>query len=794
MAEPLQQRKQKLYNLSGINGLPTINAGTDKSMCVGDSVYINTTGSNGNFLWSPSTGLNYDTIRNVYCHADTTTRYVVSVDVSGCRNRDTIIVNTVRLEPYAGADRGICLGDSTTLTVLNGGLTYAWTPNYNISTITAPSTVVFPTVDTDYVVLTNNGLCARRDTVRVTVNIPTINAGPDKSICKGDTAFININTNGTARWSPLTYLSDSIGINLYSIADTTIDYIITTNYLGCLAKDTVQVLVVTLPIDGGPDQTLCLGDSVTLNATGGGLNYIWIPSYNISDSSISSPKVWPTITTKYFVISYNLLCARFDSVLVTVKNAAANAGPDKTICNGDSVQILANVIGPHSWSPSASLSDTSLQPYAKPAATTNYILSINNSGCLASDTVTVNVTTFNISAGADKLICLGDSVQLAASGGVKYNWLPLYNISDTSIGNPYVHPQGITSYYLLSSNGICLRVDTVVVDVATLTASAGSDTNMCVGDNLILRATGGTTYQWFTSYNIDNQNVATPIVTPAIDTSYIVKIGNGSVCYVYDTVHVQVNKYPVLDAGPDLKHCPGDLVQLQSSASGYTSLLWLPSTGLSDKLAVQPFASVTSKTTYVLSALNGYCFSSDTVVVTPNPKVVASFTTSGFSGNVPLTVNFTNTSANAYFYLWTFGEGGLPDNSVNPSYIFLKDGTFDVWLYAWDSLGCRDSATLQIAVSSLIHIFVPSAFTPNKDGLNDDFRIYYDASKFEYVNYAIFNRWGVKIFETQMPGGTWWDGNAGGQPAPGDIYSYVGLAKDLKGKLTNLSGTIALSR
>ncbi len=784
----------KLYNLSGLNGLPTINAGADKNMCVGDSVYINTVGSNGNFLWTPATGLNYDTIRNVYCSADTTTIYAVTVDVYGCKNTDTIVVNTVRLEPYAGADQNICLGDTATLSVINGGNTFSWSPNYNITTTTAPNTQVYPGADTNYVVLTNNGLCARRDTVRISVYIPTVNAGSDISICKGDTAFINVTTNGTARWNPLTYLSDSIGVNLYSVADTTINYVVTANYLGCLARDTVMVQVVSLPIDGGPDKILCLGDSVQLQASGGGLNYIWIPNYNISDTSISNPWVKPTVTTKYFVVSYNLLCARFDSVLVDVKQAAASAGPDKTICNNDSAQLFATVIGPHSWSPATSLSDTSLQPFAKPLATTDFILSVNNSGCLASDTVTVNVVTFNISAGPDKVICGGDSVQLTASGGTKYNWLPLYNISDTSIANPYVYPAAITNYYVISTNGICIRVDTVVVDIATLSANAGTDTSMCEGQSLGLKVTGGSTYQWLTSYNIDNLNTATPIVTPAFDTNYVVKIGNGGVCFVYDTVAVEVNKYPTVNAGPDLKHCLGDLIQIQATVADYTTLLWSPATGLSDPLTMQPFASVSAQTIYILGALNGYCFNSDTVIVTPNPKVVASFQPSTKSGNAPLQVLFTNTSTNATNYSWTFGDGTPAVPDYEPSYTYIAEGTYIVELKVTDNLGCRDSAYSTIVVGSLEHLYAPSAFSPNKDGLNDEFRLVYDSTKYEFVSYEIYNRWGVRIFETKLPGGLWWDGTSGGQPAQSDIYSYVATARDKKGKTTLLNGTIALTR
>ncbi|MBC7383801.1 MAG: gliding motility-associated C-terminal domain-containing protein [Bacteroidia bacterium] len=784
----------KLYNLSVINGLPPLNAGTDKNICVGDSAYISPVGANGTFLWTPARGLNDSSLRNVYAHPDTTTIYIVKLDVSGCMNRDTIIVNTVRLQPYAGIDQSICLGDTASLTVLNGGTTFAWTPAYNIIAPASATPKVFPKADTNYVVITSNGLCSKRDTVRIAVKIPIINAGTDKDLCKRDTAFFNITTNGTARWSPLTYLSDSVGNNVYSVADTNITYIVTTNYLGCFAKDTVKVTVISLPIDGGPDQSICFGDSVQLHATGGGSNYIWIPSYKINDTTSANPWVKPLVPTKYYVVSYNLVCARFDSVNVDVKNAAANAGRDTTICNKDSTQLKATVIGPYRWSPMATLSDTSLQPYAKPLATTEYILTVNNGGCMAADTVKVGITIFNLSAGADKIICKGDSVLLTATGATKFNWLPLYNISDTGIYNPYVKPAAKTNYYVTASNTLCIRVDTVLVDVNTLIANAGSDTNMCVGQNIILKPNGGTTYLWLTSYNINNQGIANPTVTPAIDTSYIVKIGNGGVCYVYDTVQVEVNKYPVVKAGLDLRHCPGQLVQILASVTDYTSLAWSPSSGLNDKLAMQPFASVTAKSTYVLSALNGYCYSSDTVVVTPNPKVTAFFTPTPDNGAIPLPVKFINKSTNAHFYSWTFGEGLSAVNDFEPTYTYLKEGTYLITLFVQDSLGCKDSFATSISLIAVEHIFAPSAFTPNKDDNNDEFRLVYNPAQFEYVEYEIFNRWGIKIYTTHIPGGSWWNGTTNGQPDAMDTYSYIAYAKDHKGKIFKLDGIVSLIR
>ncbi|MCF8254994.1 MAG: gliding motility-associated C-terminal domain-containing protein [Bacteroidia bacterium] len=782
-----------LYQLSSINGKPTITAGANKNMCKGDSIRLVTTGTNGTYLWTPNTLLSSDTARSPYSSADSTTDYVVSVDVSGCKNYDTVLVNVVDFQPSLGLDQNICYGDTAQIIVVNGGNTFAWTPNYKITPTNNDTVKVFPLVDTNYVMASNNGLCVRRDTIHISVLIPSLDAGPDPQICKDDTATFAITTNGTVRWSPLTYLSDSIGTSVYSVADTNITYYLTSNYFGCIARDTVSVSVATLPVDAGLNQLICYGDSVQLQASGA-TTYIWIPNYQLSDSSISNPWVKPLKSTYYFAISYNLLCSRYDSVLVDVKQAQANAGPDKSICDGDSIRLSATAIGPYTWTPSATLGDTGLIPYAKPMVTTNYILNVNNFGCLASDTVTVNVAVFHISAGSDKTICLGDSAQLTATGGTKYNWLPNYNVSDTGIADPWVKPISPTNYYLISNNGICLKVDTVFVDVKTISASAGLDTSICEGLSVGLNASGGASYLWLNPYNLSDPSIPNPIASPLVDTTYYVQISDGSTCTITEKVRVAVDKYPTVDAGIDQKHCLGEFVKLNSSVTDYTNIIWSPATGLDDILLLQPNASVTSLTTYVLSAWNNYCYSSDTVIVNVNPKVVASFQPDPISGIAPLPVTFQNNSQNAYFYTWLFDDIGSGSNDVSPTFTYNSEGVFTIFLTAKDSLGCWDTSSAIVTVKTVETIFAPNAFTPNNDGVNDVFALVYDANKFENVEMKIFNRWGVQVFENKMPGSTWWDGKINGNPEPPGIFTYYVLAKDKKGKSYSLTGTVAIVR
>lgn len=784
-----------LYQLSAINGLPTISAGVDKNICKGDSVQLTTTGANGTWLWNPSTKLSSDTARSPWSNSDSTRDYVVRVNYNGCLNYDTVKVNVTNFTPSAGVDQTICYGDTAQIIVAGGGNTFAWSPNYRITSLNNDTTKVYPIADTNYIVVSNNGLCNRSDTVRITVNRATLSAGPDKNICQHDTARFTITTNGTVRWSPFKWLSDSVGTSVYSLADSSITYYLSANYLGCQAYDTVFVSVANMPIDAGTNKQVCLGDSVQLQATGGA-NYIWLPTYQISDTSIANPWVKPLVPTYYYVVAYNSLCARYDSVFVDVKRAQASLGADKTICDGDSIRLLATVLGGYTWNPKTSLSDTGLAPYAKPLVTTDYILTANNFGCMAYDTVKVTVQNFQINAGTDQLICRGDSIQLNATGSPKFNWLPVYNISDTGVANPWVKPLGPTTYFAIATNGYCVRVDTIFIDVKSVSGTAGKDTSMCEGYSVNLDASGGSAYEWITKYNLSDYYIPNPVATPATDFNYVVKISDASSgCSYYDTVFVKVDKWPSVSAGSDKAICPGDFVTLDGTVSaGVQFFTWLPGTGLNDQLLVQPIASPASDTYYTLFAKNGYCYAKDTVFVHVMPKITANFNPTPNNGLAPLPVFFQNLSVNGNTYAWDFGDGLGTSTDKEPNYVYISDGIFRASLKVTDSLGCMDTTSALINVIVKETLFIPSAFTPNGDGLNDIFAVIYSPSRFEFVEMSVYNRWGVKVFDTKLPGGNWWDGKVNGVAEPPGIFTYNVVARDKKGKSYELNGTIALVR
>ncbi len=139
-------------------------------------------------------------------------------------------------------------------------------------------------------------------------------------------------------------------------------------------------------------------------------------------------------------------------------------------------------------------------------------------------------------------------------------------------------------------------------------------------------------------------------------------------------------------------------------------------------------------------------------------------------------------------YLWHNGTTGS---------IYLADYPGTYWVEVWDDLGCKGSDTITLTAIPF-NIHVPNAFSPNDDGINDEFEVVatYDVNiRFEMV---VFNRWGELIF-TSRSMGNFWDGTFNGEPCPTEVYVWrlnVDTYEDNEfySGPTQMTGTVMLVR
>lgn len=245
-------------------------------------------------------------------------------------------------------------------------------------------------------------------------------------------------------------------------------------------------------------------------------------------------------------------------------------------------------------------------------------------------------------AGRDAVVCRGDSVRLAASGGTSFQWSPTIGLSCSDCATPFASPSQTTTYHVAISNGIeCSAIDSVTVVVhAAPAVDAGTSRNICIGDTAQLRATGGVVYRWTPTVWLNCSDCPDPISRARSTTLYRVTVTDSNGCDASDTVTVTVSEGAIADAGPSRTICPGDSAMLDGgNASSYR---WLPATGLSCADCRNPFASPAVSTTYTLTIANeAGCVASDTTTVfvrQPDPMMVSADTTICAGDSVQLRV------------------------------------------------------------------------------------------------------------------------------------------------------------
>lgn len=576
-------------------------------------------------------------------------------------------------------------GDPTTTLDQSTSSTTSWTypgpGTYNLTL------VVFNPINP------NDPLCTDTVTQLVTIQDTVIpDAGPDQQTCPGIAVQLGApaNPGWTYSWSPATGLSNPTSAQPMANITQQTTYILTaTDNVGCTGTDTVVVdLLVNAAADAGPDVQLCPGGSTQLNASGG-VSYLWTPNTFISNVNIANPTVNPPTDTQYVVeVTSSDGCVGTDTVMVFVFVPSVTVSNDTTICAGDAITISVVGGSPVVWSPNVNISNVNSQtPIVNPTSTTTYVVNaLDVNGCDATDSVTVSVQQLPVAnAGTDVDICEGETVQLTASGGTTYSWSPANTLSNGSIATPIASPTSTTTYVVVVSDQVgCSDSDTVQVVVNALpTINAGPDGQVCNGVGFGLNATGGTSYSWTPVAGLSNANIANPIATPLVPTTYTVTGTDANGCSNTDDAVVDVF---VVNAVGDTLVCIGDAAQI--GVIGGASWTWSPSTGLSSASAQFPTAQPTSTTWYVVAADDGTgCLATDSVLVTVAQLPVAF---AGFDQGVCAGSNAQLNASGGVTYQWSPATGLSNPNSQNPVVTFSSDtATYTVTVI--DQNGCSNT-------------------------------------------------------------------------------------------------------
>lgn len=317
-------------------------------------------------------------------------------------------------------------------------------------------TFAFDTLGTYYVQLIVGTDLGCLDTAFGYITIhekPEATAFPDTIICSLDSIQLIGSGIGNYLWSPAYGLNNDTLQTPMASPNADTHYTLTvTNQWGCIDTAGIQVNVYDSVIAfAGNDTTICPGATVQLNGSGG-VYFYWTPSAGLSDFEIPDPVAQPGASVTYVMTTYIGSCIDSDSIQIFVKpDPLIVAGPDETICIGDSVLLMACCGTAYQWDPAGTLEDPSAaETYAHPFYTTAYHLQATDSNsCPVVVYDTVVITVLNpapLITNPDTVIYLGTSAQLYAYGAASYSWSPVNYLSDPFIFNPVATPPETTTY------------------------------------------------------------------------------------------------------------------------------------------------------------------------------------------------------------------------------------------------------------------------------------------------------------------------------------------------------------
>ncbi len=634
-----------------VNPKPVANISGNDTICNGNSVVLTASGG-GIYQWN--NGFVTPSI-NMSPQADTT--YSVIVDVAGCRDTatHTVIVNPLPVVSIIGND-SICEGDTTTLTATGGG-SYLWSTGGNFDSVS-----VAPASNTNYTVLvTDVNNCVDSSSVEVVVNaLPIANISGQNIICQGNSTTLTANGGGNYLWNTGSN-NDSI------IVAPTIDitYLVTvTNSDGCSDTASFQVQVTNNPTAAiTAADSICLGSSLTLTASGGG-TYQWNNGFTTPSISMS-----PQVDTIYSVIVDLGGCTDTAIHNVTV-NSLPNVsitGP-AAICIGDTTVLYASGGGSYQWNTGSNLDSISITP----TSTGNYTVVVTDANnCVDSSTATVQVNSLPlINITGNNNICMGDSASLTVTGANTYVW----NTGDSTV-NITVGPNATTSYTIVGTDVLgCSSSAQITVNVlANPVAAINGANTICSGEATLLTANGGGNYLWNTTDTSSSINVM-----PNDTSTYTVIVTNSGGCSDTTDFALPVVPLPTINAYSDTTIVLGQSAVI--NAVGATSYNWTPSDSLSCITCASPTVNPTETTTYCVTTTENGCSNQSCVtvyvdVLCGDVFVPNAFSPNGDGSNDCLKV-YSNCLVDVLFRVYSrWGELIFESTDVDACWDGTKNGT-----------------------------------------------------------------------------------------------------------------------
>lgn len=664
----------------------------------------------------------------------------------------------------------------------------------------------------------------------ITVN-PDVaaNAGPDDTICYNTGTSLNATPNSAGysySWLPATGLTGTTTYNPGASPSVTTTYTVTiTDANGCTGSDSVkiysdpQIIIAKTAIDVSCNGA-CNGQTIVIPSGGSGVyTYNWSSGCTTASCTNLCPGSYTVTVTDSWgcTATADTAVTEPPALLASITGqtpASCNAACDGTATAAASGGTPGSTGYAYSWNTlpaqnTAAASAMCAGPYA--------VTVTDSQGCQSTASVTITepapvvVPPIPVST-----ICIGSSTTITAApaggnGTYHYGWLPAGTGAD--VPSVTVSPVVTSTYTVNVTDGNGCTSPPVVATVNVnppLTVTASGATAVCPGASAPISAVAGGgnggpyTYNWGPA----GTPSGTPVtVTPGTTTTYTVTAtDNCGTPPAIDSVTITMLPVPVVGFTADITSgcvplCVNFTDTTTIGSGSLSSWAWdfggdgtdgsqNPATHCfnipgpySITLTVSSAAGCSATYTHI-DMINAYALPDAEFSVNPNPASVLNST-----------VNFGNEcSADVVEWNWDFGDGitsapGVPD--PEHTYPNAEASSYTATLTVHNSNMCYATVSHQVDVGPEFTFYIPNAFTPNGDGIND----YFNGKGIGIDKYElfIFDRWGNNIFYTDSLDKPW-DGKAnhGSEMAQQDVYVWKVRLTDVFGKKHSYIGTVTI--
>jgi gliding motility-associated-like protein len=806
-----------------VNALPAANANNNSPVCAGDNVQLNASGGTV-YSWSGPAGYinnNQNPIMAAVTTGMSGSYTVVVTDANNCSASAStnVVINPIPAG-IASNNGPYCEGSNISLSV-NTGSSFSWTgpagfnsalQNPVINNSTAGMSGVYSVTVSD----ANN--CSASFNTNVVVNaLPNAGALNNGPFCEGNNIALSASGGNTYAWSgPNAYNSvlQNPVIPNCSVSDAGAYTVVVIDANNCSASAVTNVIVNTLPIaNAGNNGPYCINNTINLNASGG-ISYSWV-----GPGGFNSVLQNPVLPNAALLNSGNYTvtvtdangCTSTASTQVQV-NATLNvvASYSGAACEGQSFTLDVTQVpaASYAWTGPNTYNSVLQSPTINNAQMNMagvYSVTVSTpSGCTGTSTINVSVLAAPApNAGNNGPLCAGANLLLNASGGNSYSWTGPNgfnsNLQNPAINNAGTNAAGTYQVLVTAASGCTAITGTQVVINPTPLINITGNTTICEGSTISLIATGGITCTWSTpsgsTQNGFNLNIGSATMSDA--GNYSATVSDAIGCSSSQTVNITIQNGPDASFGSSVTtgcapECidfialnPGNIVSYEWRSEGQvvatssSPSICFPAEGLYDISLSAQAANGCINTMLLADYIN------------MEARPLADFITdrSEAPDSDPV-INFSNTSVGGSIFSWDFDDGST-ENGTEVSHTFPGEGEYCVVLSATTLSGCSDEKEVCIKINPDFFIFIPNAFSPNGDGVNDKFEI--KGTGVQEFELQIFDRWGGRLLSLN-DFTTDWDGNVGGNSLAQGIYIYHLRVKSPSGKTKEYTGDITLIR